>query len=75
MARHRLRTGRLRLHALLVHAHAHRAREGAVAAAVTSVGIGLTSTPLAIIADKPFILAIRENHLGTIMFIGKVLEL
>ena len=49
--------------------------EGAVAAAVTSVGIGLTSTPLAIIADKPFILAIRENHLGTIMFIGKVLEL
>ncbi|MCH7764825.1 MAG: serpin family protein, partial [Candidatus Marinimicrobia bacterium] len=36
--------------------------EGAVAAAVTSVGLGLTSMPPAIIADRPFILAIRENH-------------
>jgi serpin B len=49
--------------------------EGAVAAAVTSVGVGLTSVPPSIIADRPFILAIRENHLGTIMFIGKVLKL
>ncbi len=49
--------------------------EGAVAAAVTSVGIGLISAPPSIIADQPFILAIRENHLGTIMFIGKVMEL
>lgn len=49
--------------------------EGAVAAAVTSVGIGITSAPPSIIADRPFLLAIRENHLGTIMFIGKVMKL
>ena len=49
--------------------------EGAVAAAVTSVGVGMTSAPPSIIADRPFILAIRENHIGTIMFIGKVMKL
>lgn len=49
--------------------------EGAVGAAVTSVGIGVTSAPPAVIANKPFILAIRENQLGTIMFLGKVVKL
>ena len=49
--------------------------EGAVAAAVTSVEMGYTSAPPSIIADRPFILAIRENHVGTIMFIGKVMKL
>lgn len=49
--------------------------EGAVAAAVTSVGAGVTSAPPSIVADRPFILAIRENHIGTIMFMGKVMKL
>jgi len=49
--------------------------KGATAAAVTSVGIGLTSLPPAIFADRPFILAIRENHVGTIIFIGMVMKL
>jgi serpin B len=47
--------------------------EGTEAAAATSVGIGLTSTgPPVVRADRPFLFVIRENHSGTILFIGKV---
>ena len=51
--------------------------EGTEAAAVTSVGIGLTAMPETIYfrVDRPFIFFIREHHSGTILFIGKVLEL
>ncbi len=49
--------------------------EGTEAAAVTSVGIGITSAPPNIVINRPFILAIRENHSGTILFIGKILNL
>jgi len=49
--------------------------EGTEAAAVTSVGIETTSvgggaTPVHV--NRPFALAIRERHSGTILFIGKV---
>jgi serpin B len=48
--------------------------EGTEAAAVTNVGIGVTSAPVipTIRFDRPFIFAIRERFSGTILFIGKV---
>ncbi len=51
--------------------------EGTEAAAVTSVGIGLTAMPeiVEFRVDRPFIFLIKENHSGTILFVGKVLEL
>jgi serine protease inhibitor len=51
--------------------------EGTEAAAVTAVGVGTTSVGPAIPVvrvDRPFILAIREHHSGSILFIGKVHE-
>lgn len=48
--------------------------EGTEAAAVTSVGIGLTSGPPSFIADRPFVLVIRERFSGTILFMGKILR-
>jgi len=51
--------------------------EGTEAAAVTSIGISLTSMPQTVEfrVDKPFIFMVREHHSNTILFIGKVLEL
>ncbi|MBC8346966.1 MAG: serpin family protein [Candidatus Marinimicrobia bacterium] len=49
--------------------------EGTEAAAVTSVGIGITSGSPRIVIDHPFVFAIRENHAGTILFLGKILKL
>ncbi len=48
--------------------------EGSEAAAVTAIGVGVTSVPAMkeFIADKPFIFAITENSTGTVLFIGKV---
>ncbi len=50
--------------------------EGTEAAAVTSVEITLTSTGSSITMriNRPFVFAIRENHSGTILFIGKIIE-
>lgn len=50
--------------------------EGTEAAAVTSIGIGVTSIgqhPVMRV-DRPFIFVIRENNSGTILFIGKIVE-
>jgi serpin B len=46
--------------------------EGTEAAAVTSVEIGLTSAPPAIVVDRPFLFAIRERLSGTILFLGAI---
>ena len=46
--------------------------EGTEAAAATSVGIGVTSMPPMIRADRPFLFAIRERFSGTVLFIGAV---
>ena len=46
--------------------------EGTEAAAVTSVDIRNTSAGPGMRVDRPFVFAIRENHTGTILFIGKI---
>ena len=46
--------------------------EGTEAAAVTVVGIGRTSAPPALRADRPFLFAIRERLTGTLLFIGAI---
>jgi serpin B len=47
---------------------------GTEAAAVTSVGVGVTSAPVGITIDRPFLLAIRERLSGTIMFLGAIAD-
>jgi serpin B len=52
--------------------------EGTEAAAVTSVGVEATSVGGGLMemhVNRPFVLAIRERHSGTILFIGKVTSL
>jgi serpin B len=47
--------------------------EGTEAAAVTAVGVIVTSTPVPLLrADRPFLFAIRERFSGTLLFIGKM---
>jgi serpin B len=50
--------------------------EGTEAAAVTTIGINLTSAgpsePPVFVIDKPFIFTIRERTTNTLMFIGKI---
>ncbi|MCU0645565.1 MAG: serpin family protein, partial [bacterium] len=52
--------------------------EGTEAAAVTSVVIsersGNSSEGFVVRVNRPFIFAIRENHSGTILFIGKIVD-
>ncbi|MBI3791324.1 MAG: hypothetical protein HY275_10665 [Gemmatimonadetes bacterium] len=49
--------------------------EGTEAAAATSVGIGVTSAPVAFVVDRPFVFAIRERFSGAILFLGKITTL
>lgn len=49
--------------------------EGTEAAAVTSVGIGVTSAgPSVLNIDRPFVFLIREKSSNTILFIGKLMQ-
>ena len=48
--------------------------EGTEAAAVTSVEIREVSAPAAVVVDRPFLFAIRERLSGTILFVGKIVE-
>ncbi len=50
--------------------------EGTEAAAVTSIGVVLTSAgpPTAFIVDRPFLFVIRDRLTRTILFIGKVVQ-
>jgi len=49
---------------------------GTEAAAVTGVGVGVTSIPQRTVVrvDRPFVFAIRERLSGTILFIGKIMQ-
>jgi serine protease inhibitor len=49
--------------------------EGTEAAAVTNVGMGVTSMPPGLRVDRPFIFAIRERFSGTILFMGKIVRI
>jgi len=51
--------------------------EGTEAAAVTSVEIGLKSMPKLknVMINRPFLFVLRDTHSGTILFIGKILEI
>ncbi|MBW3655248.1 MAG: serpin family protein, partial [Gemmatimonadetes bacterium] len=46
--------------------------KGTEAAAVTSVAMGVTSAPPSFRADRPFLVAIRERHSGTVLFVGLI---
>jgi serine protease inhibitor len=46
--------------------------EGTEAAAVTSIGVGVTSAPQTVAIDRPFLFVIRERLSGTIFFIGQL---
>lgn len=46
--------------------------EGTEAAAVTSVGVGLTSLPPSMIVNRPFVFLIYERESGTNLFMGKM---
>jgi serine protease inhibitor len=48
--------------------------EGTEAAAATVVAVVVTSVGLTMSVNRPFLFAIRENHSGTILFIGKMVE-
>jgi serpin B len=47
---------------------------GTEAAAVTVVGVGVTSAPVPVRIDRPFLFAIRERLSGTVLFLGKIIE-
>lgn len=46
--------------------------EGTTAAAATAVQVGVTSAPVPVILDRPFLLVLRERLSGTILFIGQI---
>ena len=48
--------------------------EGTEAAAVTAVGIGITSLPPVVQVNRPFVFLIREQSSGAILFIGRVMN-
>jgi serine protease inhibitor len=47
---------------------------GTEAAAVTTVGIGVTSLPPQVRVDRPFVFAIRERLSATILFLAKIVD-
>ena len=51
--------------------------EGTEAAAVTNVGVSLTSLPVRrpFLVDRPFVFVLRERLSGTILFMGKITRL
>jgi serine protease inhibitor len=51
--------------------------EGTEAAAVTNVGISLTSMPVRVPfrVDRPFVFVLRERLSGTILFIGRIVRM
>jgi serine protease inhibitor len=51
--------------------------EGTEAAAVTTIGVQLTSAPQSVTmrVDRPYIFVIRERLSGTVLFMGKILRI
>jgi serine protease inhibitor len=48
--------------------------EGTEAAAVTGIGIGVTSAPLTVTmrVDRPYMFVLRERLSGTVLFVAKI---
>lgn len=47
--------------------------EGTETSVATSVGVGVDSRPPSVV-DPPIVVAIRERHSGTILFIGTIMR-
>ena len=64
-----------RLQTFLIGSYAQAGTEaGTEAAAVTSVGVEVTSLPPSFTVNEPFLMVIRERFSGTILFMGKILR-
>jgi serine protease inhibitor len=48
--------------------------KGTEAAAVTGIGVGVTSAPASYFCDRPFVVAITEKQTGAVLFIGKIVN-
>ncbi|WP_461090768.1 serpin family protein [Spirosoma gilvum] len=48
--------------------------KGTEAAAVTTGGISVTSAPMPVLCDRPFLFVIHEKTSGTILFVGKIAD-
>jgi serine protease inhibitor len=46
--------------------------KGTEAAAVTTIGVGVTSVPQPLLCDRPFLVVIHEKTSGTLLFAGKI---
>lgn len=47
---------------------------GTEAAGATSVEVGVTSMPPSVVVDRPFLLAIRDDKTGTVLFLGQIVD-
>ncbi|MGV3559269.1 serpin family protein [Larkinella arboricola] len=48
--------------------------KGTEAAAVTSIGVEVTSMPPSLICDRPFVVLITEKETGSVLFMGKIMN-
>ncbi|MBD2702537.1 serpin family protein [Spirosoma sp. BT702] len=48
--------------------------KGTEAAAVTSVGVSVTSLPMPTLCNRPFVFVIHEKTSGTVLFVGKIAD-
>ncbi|WP_128547289.1 serpin family protein [Larkinella soli] len=48
--------------------------KGTEAAAVTSIGVELTSMPPSLVCDRPFVVMITEKQTGSVLFMGKIVD-
>ncbi|GAB3269410.1 serpin family protein [Larkinella harenae] len=48
--------------------------KGTEAAAVTSIGVEVTSMPPSLICDRPFVVLITEKGTGSVLFMGKIVN-